>query len=344
MSEKETALQPFNSSELDLIKRTVAKEATDDELKMFLYVAGKRGLNPLTRQIYFVKYGSQHVMQTSIDGFRLIADRTGKYSPSPKPTLYAYDKNGNLFSATVFGMKLVAGQFIEFSATAHYAEYKVDTNSLWKSKPHVMLEKCAESKLLRRGFPEELSGLYTDDEMSQGAVINGQATVMSAEISPGKDTGKGNLPPAGLIPQESSTSEKLDNPNPLVEALKARGATEITDQFPLIKSIFGFTLTDCIYHGHVWGPGKYGVWHSDPQCSLSGRIKEAAIKVVKEKLGFEAFDEPITGKDGKKKQYVHAEFTEFLKTNKGIDGWGKLKDSPDVQMSILEELLEMKGI
>jgi len=176
MTEKALVVREFTRNEIDLIKDTVAKGATDDELKLFLYIASQRQLNPLTRQVYSVPYGNQRVIQTSIDGFRLIAERTGKYMPSPKPTAYEY-KNGKIFSATVFGMKyhVPTNQFVEFNATAIFDEYKVDSNSLWRTKPHVMLEKCAEAKMLRRGFPEELSGLYTPDEM-------GQATAEPAQI------------------------------------------------------------------------------------------------------------------------------------------------------------------
>jgi phage recombination protein Bet len=267
----------FNSNELDLIRKTVAKDATDDELKMFLYVAGKRGLNPLTRQIYFVKYGSQHVMQTSIDGFRLIADRTGKYAPSPKPTMFEHREN-RLFSATVFGMKLVGGQFIEFSATAHFDEYKVDTNALWKTKPHVMLEKCAESKLLRRGFPEELSGLYTDDEMAQATIVDIQKPIIEASVT--------ELPAEASKPSGGS--------NHLVKAAEEAGAivTNITpNDFPNLTAEYGVSLAKCWEHGDDWRTNKFGkLFHTMPQgfCNFNDRIKPVTAKIA-EKAGLDVY-------------------------------------------------------
>ncbi len=162
----------FKPSELALITNTVAKDATPDELKLFLYVAGKRGLNPLTRQIHFVKRGAQGTIQTGIDGFRLIAQRTGQYAPSGKATQFEVDKAGKLISATVFGNKIVNGTAFEFSATAYFSEYAPMLPNgqlfpMWQKMPRTMLEKCAEAKLLRKGFPEELSGLYADEEMHQ---------------------------------------------------------------------------------------------------------------------------------------------------------------------------------
>jgi phage recombination protein Bet len=187
MSEKSVAVYEaetgFTTSELALITDTVAKGASKQELALFLYVAGKRGLNPLARQIHWVKRGDQGTIQTGIDGLRLIAERTGKYAPSGKPTQFEVDKSGKLISATVYGNRIVNGTAFEFSATAHFDEYapKMPNGQLfpmWVKMPRTMLEKCAEAKMLRKGFPEELSGLYSDDEMQQA---DAQITVHPAE-------------------------------------------------------------------------------------------------------------------------------------------------------------------
>lgn len=160
------------------VKEVYAKGATDTELKLFLQTAKRTGLDPFARQIYCIKrYDSSQqktVMSTqvSIDGFRLIADRTGAYVPSKEPT-YTFDADGQLESATAYIKKLVGGTWHEVSATAFFSEYVQKTkdgtpNSMWKKMPRLMLAKCAESLVLRKAFPAELSGLYTPEEMGNG--------------------------------------------------------------------------------------------------------------------------------------------------------------------------------
>jgi phage recombination protein Bet len=70
----------FKPDQIQLIKNTIAKDATDDELKLFLYQCQRTGLDPMTRQIYFMKRSGKVTIQTSIDGFRVIAERSGDYA------------------------------------------------------------------------------------------------------------------------------------------------------------------------------------------------------------------------------------------------------------------------
>ena len=165
----------FDAETVNLIKEQVARGASDAELSLFLYTASRTGLDPLARQIYCIKRWdsslSKEVMsvQVSIDGYRLIADRTGRYAPGRAPT-FEYDNAGRLVSATAYVMKYVRGTWHEVAATAYYEEYvqrKRDgaPMALWASKPRVMLSKVAEALALRRAFPAELSGVYTSDEM-----------------------------------------------------------------------------------------------------------------------------------------------------------------------------------
>lgn len=165
----------ISDARLQLVKDTFAKGATDDELSLFLLTAHRTGLDPAARQIFAIKRWDSSLkreamsVQVSIDGFRLIADRTNKYVPG-RETTFTYDKNDDLESATAYVKKFVGGEWHEIAATAFYSEYAQTSkdgnpNRMWGKMPRLMLGKCAESLALRKTFPAELSGLYTDSEM-----------------------------------------------------------------------------------------------------------------------------------------------------------------------------------
>lgn len=180
---EETASTLYNGmtpAEIDVVKQTVCKGATDEELRWFLAVCRRTGLNPLARQIYAIKRKSKGsdgqwretlTIQTGIDGYRLTAERSGDYVPGPEPT-YTYDAKGNLESATAYVKKYSRGEWHIVSATARWTEYcqktrDGDPSGQWATMPHLMLAKCAEALALRKAFPAELSGLYTNEEMGQ---------------------------------------------------------------------------------------------------------------------------------------------------------------------------------
>jgi len=158
----------YTPEQLALIKRTVAVGATNDELLMFLHVAKKSQLDPFLRQIHFVKRAGKGTIQVGIDGYRAIADRTGQYAGNSEPA-YEYDEYKNLLKATVTVFRFVNGQKCEFTGSALWDEYKPNDGQdfMWKKMPHVMLGKVAETIALRKAFPNDLAGLYTQEEMAQ---------------------------------------------------------------------------------------------------------------------------------------------------------------------------------
>ena len=96
-----TALTTFNPSQLELIKNQIAKGCTDAEIEYFIGVCQRTGLDPFQRQIYAIRRKDNKVekmtIQTGIDGYRLIADRTGRYAGSDDP-IHHCDAAGNLAS------------------------------------------------------------------------------------------------------------------------------------------------------------------------------------------------------------------------------------------------------
>tara|TARA_R110000868_G_scaffold295548_1_gene555874 strand:- start:299 stop:1117 length:819 start_codon:yes stop_codon:yes gene_type:complete len=161
----------FTPEQVDTIKNMFCKGLSDDEFKVYLYTCQRTGLDPFAKQIYAVKRGNQMTIQTGIDGYRLVADRSGKYAPGQEP-VFVHDAHGKLLSATAFIKKRTNdGTWHNVPATAHFEEYVQSFNGkpagLWLKMPRTMLAKCAEALAIRKAFPAELSGIYTKEEMEQ---------------------------------------------------------------------------------------------------------------------------------------------------------------------------------
>jgi phage recombination protein Bet len=163
----------YTSEQIGLIKTQVAKDCSDGELALFLYQCQRTGLDALNRQIYAIKRGNKMSIQTSIDGFRLIAERSGKYE-GQTPVMWCGEdaqwvevwlKPGAPAAAKVGVYR--AGFRDAVYAIAKWSEYADAFGPMWKKMGAHMLAKCAESLALRKAFPQELSGLYTSDEMQQ---------------------------------------------------------------------------------------------------------------------------------------------------------------------------------
>ncbi|WP_213697204.1 RecT family recombinase [Acetomicrobium sp.] len=188
---------PWSKEQIELIKRTVAKGASDDELKLFLHLASRYDLDPFTRQIWFIKYGDDAHIFTGRDGFLHIAHRSGAFNgmqthlrEEPVPFEIKFfnkrDKRWDSFkresqfiaTCTVFRKDMSE----PFVCEVWESEYSTG-QGLWPTKRRVMIQKVAEASTLRRAF--DISGLYLPEEVSENeveVVSNDRLAIASSEL------------------------------------------------------------------------------------------------------------------------------------------------------------------
>lgn len=160
-------------SEADVITlRNMCRDLNDQEFDQYLAVVERRRLDPFTRQIYYTKRGGKMQVEATIDGLRVIAERSGEYAGQEGPFWCGPDgtwvdvwlKKENPAAAKIGVHK--NGFKGALFAVANWDGY-VQNGPTWKSLGPLMLSKVAESLALRKAFPQDMSGLYTREEMSQ---------------------------------------------------------------------------------------------------------------------------------------------------------------------------------
>lgn len=195
------ALIEWNGKQLDLIRKTVAKDTNSEEFEAFIHICRHTRLDPIRRQIFCFVFNKQNpakrqmVVVTSIGGYRTIASRTGNYRPGPAETVFddkLVNKDTNpkgvaYGEATVY--QFSHGEWHATTERAYWDEFapladdwvegedgrrrpsgkpKLDPKKEgWHRMPRVMIEKCAEAKALRRAWPDDFEGLYSEDEVDK---------------------------------------------------------------------------------------------------------------------------------------------------------------------------------
>jgi phage recombination protein Bet len=164
---KPTQMSNMTPAQIELIKKTIAKSATNDELHLFLYQCNRLGLDPLSKQAYFVKYGNgPGTVIIGIDGFRIAAARTGKLTGIKRGAIRDDD-----------GVLIGGWAEVYRSDWAHCAREEVPLSEYckatpnWRDMPETMIKKVAECAALRMAFPSDLSGIYSHEEMEQAIPI-----------------------------------------------------------------------------------------------------------------------------------------------------------------------------
>jgi phage recombination protein Bet len=201
------------------------RNATNGDLAVFMHYCQKTGLDPFSRQIYMIcrreKQGDQWVdkqtIQVGIDGFRVIRDRIEQrqgVTVSYEDTVW-YDGDGGEHAVWLWDEAPAAARVVvvkngrRFPGVVRTASYmqrnkQGDPAGQWRTQPDHMIEKCAEAFALRRAFPQDLGGVWLEDEMpavpADVARPNGRVT--AAEIT-GEVVPPAPQDPGPAVPDET---------------------------------------------------------------------------------------------------------------------------------------------
>lgn len=202
MSNLPTAAASFTAAQLQIIRKTCAPDTNEDEFNLFVESARLYGLNPMKRQIMAMVFSKDDAKKrrmsliVEIGGLRAIAARSGQYRPASVPTVFETDSaaksetnpHGLIRAIVTIHKQDSKGDWHDVAGEAWWEEHanikdewawsdadkkrkptgKKTLEDNWKRMPRLMLAKCAEAQALRKGWPEDLGGLFEQAE-SAGA-------------------------------------------------------------------------------------------------------------------------------------------------------------------------------
>lgn len=203
---------------------------------VFLHVCQRTGLDPFSRQIYMIGRKEKDrdteqetirwTIQTGIDGFRVIAERHAQYAGQLEPQWCGTDGVWRSFWAEK-GTQPTAARIGVLRhdwpqpvyATVHFDEFAARFRNgglmkMWASKPAHMIAKVAEAHALRKAFPQDLAGLYTDDEMQHvdhPGERGGRGVVLDVDGTP---AGEARVSTPDLIGPQSAPDPTTDRMRP----------------------------------------------------------------------------------------------------------------------------------
>lgn len=190
MIEERRALQPSNQ-ELAELAAVISSRGTNlnpEQVKITWLYAAKRGLDVISGQLIPVILRGRLTFITSIDGFRVIAERSGDYAGQDPIRFEQSESTGKLEWAEATVYRHSWGDR-GLTVRVWWDEFCPESGKdfTWRKMPHVMLGKVAEAHALRKAFPNDMSGMYSDDEMEQAGVQQKPERPQPATVAEAQD-------------------------------------------------------------------------------------------------------------------------------------------------------------
>lgn len=212
----------FDDAQIAALRALGVEDAPVGDLDLFFHQSRRLGLDPFAKQIYLIgrrtkvtewqgdrkveKWVVKYTIQTGIDGFRVIRSRPHEHKflgqkeewcgPDGRwRDVWLADEPPAAAKVSLF----IDGYLEPIVGIARYVEYvqtygsNGEPNSMWKKMPAGQLAKCAEALATRKAYPNDLSGVFTDDEMGQADNIGPTTLVASKPTAPRTDQRTGEV-------------------------------------------------------------------------------------------------------------------------------------------------------
>lgn len=215
----------------------ICDKATPQEVVFFMELCRSQRLNPFKREAFLVKYGSNPAsMITAEVVFERRANAHPSYTGMEHGVVYL-DANGNICKREGTATYKAAGEvLIGGWARVHrndrsdsYAEVSMDeynkNQSVWKTMPGAMIDKCARAVALRLAFPSDFQGMYISEEMGTAPNV----TEVHAEVLPDSPTDAPESQQEPILDPVYPSKEQVDEFNNIVGELAAVRDKEIGD-------------------------------------------------------------------------------------------------------------------
>ena len=219
---------------IDDVKAHWAPKATDQELYVFMETAKLYGLNPVKREIYFVKYGN-NPGQTLIgyEYYLRRAEETGQLNGWK--VAFAKDEFGEKAVVTIHRKDRDHPFVWEV-----YRQEVDKKQALWTIMPMFMTKKVAIAQAFRLAFPEQLGGApFIQEEV----VVNGE--VVDVKPEPVKKPKEKPKPkPAKPVKEEAKIEDAPPPPHEdlLKQVVDLKKELHITDRNAWAKLIEPYGL------------------------------------------------------------------------------------------------------
>jgi hypothetical protein len=177
----------MNDSSVALMNAEINRELASADVRRALLATTFKGLNEmvmrqavlegvlrgftfkdfLQKNVYAIPFKEGYSLVTSIDYARKRGARAGIVGKDAP--VYVMDGK-KIISCSVTVHRKVVNYVGTYTAEVYFEEYTTGRN-LWISKPRTMIAKVAEMHALRMACPEELSQVYTEEEMQAEATV-----------------------------------------------------------------------------------------------------------------------------------------------------------------------------